>query len=151
MLLYVPPADGWKGWARRLLTAVTVLWQLRETWRAGERPHLTIVAGSSWARLFISTLWCHWPLLPVSFPCHAVVCLGNPKNKRREGSLVVNETIATVFSWKKRKTQQKTFHVLTFKNYNWEIETWTEKSSCNSKRFQGLKTIYVIEMKSFLN
>lgn len=144
-----PAAEGCQGWARRPLLPLFSRspW---EAWHEGGCPHLTIVAGPSWACLFISVLWCHRPLLPISFPCHVVVGLSCPKKKK--GGKTAWEWMESLPQFPLEQTNTKTFLFLTFKNYSWEIETWTEKSSCNSKRFHGLKTMYdVVEMKSFLN
>lgn len=59
--------------------------------------------------IFLYILWCQWRLLLISFLCHATVGLGSPENKGREGSLVVNEIVTTIFSWERSKEVNKSF------------------------------------------
>lgn len=150
-LSVLPAAEGCR--VSQEAAALTVLSRPWEAWHEGGCPHLTIVAGSSRACLFISVLWCH--VIGLFYPFHSratqswgwVVL----KNKTKGGK--------TAWEWMKslpqfphEQTNTKTFLFLTFKNYNWEMETRTEKSSCNSRRFHGLKKIFdVVKMKSFLN
>lgn len=68
--------------------------------------------------------------------------------KKTKGGKTAWEWMKSLPQFPHEQTHTKTFLFLTFKNYNREIETWTEKSSCNSRRFHGLKKIYdVVEMK----
>lgn len=134
-----PSCGGMSGVSQEA-AALTVLSQPWEAWREGGCPHLTIVAGSSWACLFISVLWCHVIGLFYPFHSHATqswvwVVL---KNKIKGGK--------TAWEWMKslppfphEQTNTKTFLFLTFKNYNWEMETQQKSLLATAGGFMVLK------------
>lgn len=149
-LSVLPAVEGCQGWARRPLLSLFS----RSPGRLGTRE------GAHTLQLWRD------PAEPVFlYPSFDVIGLFYPFHSRATQSWVwvvlKNKTKGgkTAWEWMKslpqfphEQTNTKTFLFLTFKNCNWEMETRTEKSSCNSRRFHGLKKIYdVVKVKSFLN